>query len=408
MAQIQSLLCNPFCCQTWNLPGFDIEFMILLMQDSERIIVGTRSAIQEQIRSPYTFVDNHGVLRKHTGEKTTENSNLEKEAAKAVHELVTPGRFARKKIRDAALVSEMMMTQIIHNRVYPLGEFLMTAEYDPTLWPQAVELLLYAAGEKGSRKKKSEQDAISILMRKWETERPDCQYVALRLWQEYLQNGATAKRSMEQLIKPFTVEHRGNPEEPGLTYEEYFLRMPHSLKYEEELAEIWVPAERSVRGICTGQSLFAIKRLYVDVLNSRGRLYKKCSRCGKIFLASSGKQQLCSPKCIELSNKKTKKASNERRSKDPLLVESKNRSMFWTNRINKLKKIPDVPMELREEIEKAFEGYKIERKRQVEIARASDDPVATFRMWAFEQEKLLVEMMGEYEAHLNKKRKTSK
>lgn len=411
---MESALNAPFENYSWG--SHNIEFVLLLSKKKERILVGTRYGILSRLRtSTYSSVDTELLL---PSNQLAENSseNWESIADKIhsafdiiIESFISDPISALKKHRVIQENTAIDFIPIICDCSYEVGHFLKKFEYDPEEnWKQAILLLQSALQSKNPMKQhKLEKAAKQILKAKWQSNDPVCQYTSLRIWQEYLRKSNTFLPDMSMLTRVFSISP-GNPLASGKSISLYdpILRLPNRILPDEERIQIWTPAHIDKTCAVLGNSFVPLKLYYRDVLNKRGEKFHICSVCGDIFLTTTQKKKVCSHDCAKERTKKTKAKYDAKAREDDLEVFAKQEYQFWYSRTNKARDIPGFPPDHLAKIELAFETYKTESRVQKKLAKKSGTPLKTFQDWAFAQEHIIVELMGEYEGRPRSRKNT--
>ena len=411
---MESTLNAPFENYSWGT--HHIEFILLLSKKKERILVGTRYGILSRLRtSTYSAADAELSLQPNQlAENSSENWESIADKIHSTFDIIIESFIsnpisALKKHRAIQENNAIDFIPIICDCSYEVGRFLKKFEYDPEEnWKQAILLLQSALQSKNPMKQhKLEKAAKQILNAKWQSNDPVCQYASLRIWQEYLRKSNTFLPDMTMLTRVFSIPP-GNPLDSGKSISLYdpILRLPNKILPDEERIQIWTPAHIDKTCAVLGNSFVPMKLYYRDVLNERGEKFHICSVCGDIFLTTTQKKKVCSDDCAKERTKKAKAKYDAKVREDDLETFVKQEYQFWYGRANKAREIPGFPPDHLAKIELAFETYKKESRIQKGLAKKSGNPLKTFQDWAFAQEHIIVELMGEYEGRPRSRKNT--
>ena len=399
----QSLLDNPFDNIAWGHPSTGkIECVLILSKKKERILVGTAAAIKGHLRTP----EASDFLPVPIPARTT--VDVVQNALHATQSVFESGLTETlKKVNTNHDLEEITYgPELFCDCTYDLGHLLQSFEYDSeNRWTHAIDLLSSVLYETHHKKLNTfVEEAKNILLEKWNTNDPICRYVSLRIWQEYLTGAGDFKKAMPNLIKAFSIPPQPlEPTRKAISRHAPFLRLPYRLSIEEEQIKLWIPSDLDFEGIVVENSLFPLKLYYQRFLNENHLKYSLCIVCGKVFLTNTNKQKLCSSTCETARKKLIKARYDDKARANSLEVECKRHYQFWYNRIKKAQGIPGFPQDRLEEMERAFAVYRKQSLEQKHLSMHTSKPIVTFRDWAYQQEHIILALMGEYEARIQQK-----
>ena len=143
-------------------------------------------------------------------------------------------------------------------------------------------------------------------------------------------------------------------------------------------------------------SFYPLITYYLNRLNDWGLCFRRCKVCGRVFLASSQRYELCGDKCRKAQALQNKRDFDERARENNYDLLYKNECQNWRNKINKAAKLDGFPPEQLAVMRAAFEAFKKEalmRKRAVKQKAASPKE---FSDWLYRQSNVIVGMLGDY------------
>ena len=290
-------------------------------------------------------------------------------------------------------------TELICDVTRPLGTLLMEFEHDPDgAWNQhGLSPLRDALHTNRWKQPALEQTSANFLKEKFDTLDPLRQYVAFRIWNDYLlaRKPTNREEACERFIRKmsrFTDAFIGNP---PLKYDNegrplalnlsgrFFRNVP----IEDTRLELWYPdTKRTIECVAISRSLYPLVIYYLNRLRDWGLSFRKCKVCGRLFLANSLRYELCSEKCKKKQALQNKREFDERARENNYDLYYKNACQGWRNKINKVKKMDGFPPERLAEILSAFETFKkdaLQRKNAVKKGTAS---INDFRSWLLQQD----------------------
>lgn len=290
-------------------------------------------------------------------------------------------------------------TDLICDVTRPLGTLLTEFEHDPDgVWNQhGLSPLRDALHTNRWKQPALEQASANFLKEKFNTLDPIRQYVSFRIWNDYLLAREPAKReeACERFIHKmsrFTLAFIGNPplkyDSEGnpftLSLSELFLG---SAPVEDTRLELWYPdRRRSIECVAISQSLYPLLIYYLNRLHDWGLCFRKCKVCGKLFLASSLRYELCSEKCKKKQALQNKREFDERARENNYDLYYKNACQGWRNKINKVKKMDGFPPDRLTEIQSAFESFKKEALQRKNAVKKGTASINEFRSWLLQQD----------------------
>lgn len=121
---------------------------------------------------------------------------------------------------------------------------------------------------------------------------------------------------------------------------------------------------------------------------------------GRYFLAPSKRYQLCGEKCKKIQAAQNKRKFDEQAREDDIETLYKNEYQFWYNRLAKAKKTAFFPQDRLAEMKAAFKAFRIEAVKRKKAVKAGKADEQEFKNWMWQQEKVIVGLMGEYETAL--------
>ncbi len=149
-------------------------------------------------------------------------------------------------------------------------------------------------------------------------------------------------------------------------------------------------AEANTSGLCSRNalslSLYPLLIYYLNRLHDWGLCFRKCKICGKLFLASSLRYELCSEKCKKKQALQNKREFDERARENNYDLYYKNACQGWRNKINKVKKMDGFPPDRLTEIQSAFESFKKEALQRKNAVKKGTASINEFRSWLLQQD----------------------
>lgn len=397
------VLDNPFENIAW--PFCKIDLALVVTKKQERILVGTRHSILAQLKSKNS--SSNSVRNPSSANDFPADSRLESIAEKLnnIYDLVTKSLITNPfdAVKQNHLIQDLnaiTTIPIIIDRSFEVGHFLTMFEYDPEgQWDQAIFLLKEALRPKSRHKAQWEQAAKSLLLLKWQSEDPICQYASLRIWQEYLRQSEAFLGDMKKLTRVFSIPPSPQPLSTGakISSRDPILRLPSQIDSDEDIIHIWAPNSLRIQFAVMEDSFVPLKLYYKNQLNAFGQKFRVCSVCGKIFLTDTLKKKVCSDSCARKRTQVTKARYDEKYRNDNLETFAKAEYQYWYRRVNLARTTEGFPPDRLVQIEAAFSDYRKESLEQKNRARKSATPLKTFKAWAFAQEHIIVDLMGDYE-----------
>ena len=211
---------------------------------------------------------------------------------------------------------------------------------------------------------KLEENIKRVLSRKIETGDPICQYVAMKLWNEYwMVRGKKGEaydmfsQLARNMIRPFSSGIETQPECNQKLYREnsLFRWITPQLDYDSMYPQYTTNNEKKIK---IEWSLLPLKRLYADHCEDTGKALVACKECGAIFVADSLKYRYCSDHC---KNKAIDKNKRNRLS-DPKLARQntlcRDAYQYWFRTIEKVKNSGEYSEEQITELEEAMVRFR--------------------------------------------------
>lgn len=150
---------------------------------------------------------------------------------------------------------------------------------------------------------KLEENIKSVLSSKIKTGDPLCQYVAMKLWNEYwMVRGKKGEaydafsQLARNLIRPFSSGTETLPECNRKLYRDnpVFRWSVPQIDCDSLYPQY---AANNEKNITIEWSLLPLKRLYADHCEDTGKVIVECKECGAVFVADSLKHKYCSVQC---------------------------------------------------------------------------------------------------------------
>ena len=410
---IRTLLENPFENTAW--PCVNLELVLILTQNKERILVGTRTAILSQLKKYATPPEDYSSDEIAADSSSSDSfyevicDKIHDISSAIIESTVSNPSTARQKQKLKKDMPDLLNAPIlICDRSYKPGHFLLDFQYDADKWQEIITLLDGLIAKKTfTPRNKVLNTAKTLLLEKWNTHDPVCQYVSLRIWQSYLKKSSTFVSDAKMLISAFcqapptqALQTMGDE----IPLHDPILRLPRKLDHTEEQIKIWYPSDVPVECAVMENSVIPLKLYYRRKLNEWGIKFCVCLVCGEVFLAKTRKQITCSPQCADIRVKKNKANYDSWARQNDFELLYKRSYQRWYNRIKKARELPDFPPDRLEKLEAAFDQFKQESHHQKILARATEDPIKSFKTWSNEQERTLREIMGEYEDRICRKK----
>ena len=289
--------------------------------------------------------------------------------------------------------------ELICDIARPLGTLLTEFEHDPDgAWNQhGLSPLRDALHTNRWKQPALEQSSTNFLQEKFDTLDPLRQYVAFRIWNDYLLAREPAKReeACERFIRkmsrftdafignpPLKYDNEGKPLALNLS-SRFFGNVP----IEDTRLELWYPDQkRTVECVAISSSLYPLIIYYLNRLRDWELSFRKCKVCGRLFLANSLRYELCSEKCKKKQALQNKREFDERARENNYDLYYKNACQGWRNKINKVKKMDGFPPERLSEILSAFEAFKKEALQRKKMVKKGTASISDFRSWLLQQD----------------------
>lgn len=291
----------------------------------------------------------------------------------------------------------------------PLGTFLIGFENDPdNNWNLHGLMPLYNALHTNRWKQTDlEKSAGGFLQEKYQSLDPVRQYAAFRIWNGYLitrqyRDRAAASDQFLSRMDSLTAAFRG---ESPLSFDketrkpkryDISSRIFGHIPAEDTRLDLWYPDNRSLTAECVAAyaSFYPLLIYYTTRLADWGLHFCKCKVCGKIFLASSLRYELCSEKCRKAQALQNKRDFDTRARENNFDLLYKNECQNWRNKINRAKRTANFPADRLEKVQAAFSAFKeeaLQRKKQIKEQKTSPQE---FTDWLYQQSGIIINLLG--------------
>lgn len=244
----------------------------------------------------------------------------------------------------------------------PFGSYLVTFNFDKESWNNAIDYLkkaqdcLHTFNIKKGKKvfvdgtkwaPDYEKEAWNILITKYNSGDPICQYVSKRIWYGYWlfrekkdpELCANYLKIMANMVRPFGWRrwalHTGLPID---TSDPIFLRIQETETCDSEQLIFSVSVPNYQEYIVISDSMLPLEKYYMTKCVARKNYVIECKVCKKAFIAKTLRYELCSGECREqarLKNLATRKETGNTAEVDRICI---NASAYWNNRLTKMRK----------------------------------------------------------------------
>lgn len=283
---------------------------------------------------------------------------------------------------------------VLFDEERPLGTFLFQHEaQSEDTWNEKV-MDLDDSLKFRIRRKKYEDTAWEFLEPELHSGDPVRIFTAYQCWylyQEYRhrQGGDVYRDDMQTLTRSFKqsllrTEKACSPEQ---AWKDIQKSLGRSGSFWDSRIEIWYPGRyRDKEWLIISCSFYPALQYYLKRIQEWNLCFRRCSNCGKMFVAPNRHHTLCSTACHQERNRQNKREFDERAKINRYDIDYKNTSQRMRNRLNKLRKQEGIPEEQRKNAEMNFEEFREEAKRRKKRIKNAEDRRA-FRDWLFDQER---------------------
>ncbi|MCI9076632.1 MAG: hypothetical protein HFH10_12735 [Dorea sp.] len=328
----------------------------------------------------------------------------------------------RKKMKERIMVgkadqifrgiSENMDAELLCDMTRPLGTFLTDFENDMQGdWNRSGIMPLYDALHVNRWKQPPlEQQAGDFLRGKYAAPDPVRQYVAVRIWNEYLKTREYRERDaaserfvgrMRRLTAAFQSpvfqgrdqalfdEDTGKARHLELSAD-FFTQV----LMEDSRIELWYPCGENPQTECAAvyDSFYPMIIYYANRLADWKLKFCKCKVCGKIFLAESLRYELCSGKCRKAQALQNKREFDARARENNYDLLYKNECQSWRNKIRRAERTEGFPADRRLKMQEAFDVFKKAALQKKKLVKEHKMLPQEFMDWLYQQSNVIVEL----------------
>lgn len=281
------------------------------------------------------------------------------------------------------------ITYVIYDKTSPIGNIFMDFKQDiDNEWYQKGFMPLWKALHTNRWKQPDlEKAAATYLQEQYSTGNPLYMFAAIRVWNGYLRARLPRDRNtaaelyrvdMDRLLRFFSETKK----------ERLFSRdLPTNIKQSdrEMKLEIWYPKGLEQECVVAYAGFEPILMYYNTRLNDLKLVFRQCKMCGRIFLAKSLKNELCSDKCRRKQGTQNKRSFDERARDNGYDHFYKNETQHWRNLLSKAKRNPDISEKKLQKIKSLISNSREEalmRKNSVKDGSLSE---ADFETWMWKK-----------------------
>lgn len=317
-----------------------------------------------------------------------------------------------KKRLDGYLDAEVM-----YDETRPFGSLLLTMDTDPEGEWGTVIFHLKQAQESihSSRHQKAQKlllaslpgqpklehapthegRAQNILMKKYSSGDPICQFVAARIWYGYWVYREDKLpdycdlflNSMHYLIRPFSYYRGPADERITVNADNRIFRHTQEMKSYDKEHIIYTPSDSSIQDcIIVDKSLIPLEKYYLSKFDKWKKYIIRCKVCDHLFMADSLRYELCSDECrnqARLSNLALRKQDEDTSAVDQICI---NASAHWYNRLDKIRKSNEWSEEDIQKYIIAKEHFLQEKRKKRRAYKTGKLSFAELRDWLLHQE----------------------
>ena len=297
-------------------------------------------------------------------------------------------------------------TDIMYDETRPFGTYLLKSDPNPEAnWKTAVSCLfeaqriLHSMNPKDHFAKENvltyEQQAQDILMQKFDSEDPICQFVALRIWYGYwlyrekrqADYCETYLESMQNLIRPFFYTSHFIEDRSRVTASNAIFRHPKEQASCDREQNIYhLTGAVDLEYIVVDRSLIPLEKYYISQFSKWSKYLISCRVCGRHFFADTLKYELCSQECREQARKNVlarRKDDEETASIDRICL---NAAAHWYNRLKKMRESNEYGEVDVQKYEAAKNQFLKDRRTKRKAYKSGKISFAELRDWLLYQE----------------------
>ncbi len=297
-------------------------------------------------------------------------------------------------------------TKLIYDETRPFGTLILSMDTDSAgAWRTALSKLMEAQEiihasmfSKTRYEKRApipEREAQELLMEKFDSGDPVCQFVATRIWYGYWAfrearspvNCDLYLKAMQNLIRPFSHHRDYAEEQVRVTSDNSIFRHTQALHPNDREQHIYhFGNEAEDTCILVGNSLIPLERFYISKLEKWKKYIIRCKMCDRLFMADSLRYTLCSDECrnlARLDNLDLRKQEKGTAEVDKICI---NASAHWYNRLCKMKCSAEYSEEDIRKYTIAKDYFLEEKCKKRKAHKKGEISYAALRDWLIHQE----------------------
>lgn len=306
---------------------------------------------------------------------------------------------------------------VMYDETKPFGSLLLTMDTDPEGEWGTVIFHLKQAQESihSSRHQKTqkllfaslpgqpklefapthEARAQEILIKKYNSADPICQFVATRIWYGYWvyregkspDNCELFLNSMHNLIRPFSCYRGSADERIAVNADNRIFRHTQEMRSYDKEHIIYTPSDSSMQDcIIVDKSLIPLEKYYLSKFDKWKKYIIRCKVCGRLFMADTLKFKLCSDECkkqARLNNLVLRKQDKDTSNVDSICI---NASAHWYNRLDKIRKSSEWTEEDVQKYVIAKDQFLKEKRKKRRAHKMGKLSFVELRDWLLHQE----------------------
>lgn len=338
------------------------KLALVVTKDYERILIGTEENIKKRLDGECSVEIAFDETRPFGSLLLTMDTDPEKEWPTAIHHL--------KQAQESLHASRLQKAQKLIRDQLP-GQ--PKSEYVPTY----------------------ESRAQDILIRKYNSGDPICQFVAARMWYGYWvyreekspDNCELFLNSMHNLIRPFSY-YRGSADEQVLVQADnpIFRHTKEAKSYDREQIIYTASGSPQQECIIVDRSLIPLEKYYLSKFDKWKKYIIRCKVCNRLFMADSLRYKLCSAECKEqarLDNLAERKKDETTSAVDCIC---KAASAHWYNRLYRIRESNEWSATAIQEFENHKNYFLKEKTKMRKAHKNGEITFSELRDWLLHQE----------------------
>ncbi|MDL2273257.1 hypothetical protein LJC34_01710 [Oscillospiraceae bacterium OttesenSCG-928-G22] len=286
-------------------------------------------------------------------------------------------------------------TTLIADDTRPFGTLIQ--ECSPPIVREMAEIQVALCTSTGRRKSMLFEPAKAYLQGMLDSDNLAKQFIALRLWQEFIRTDKRNEHDLIDRVETLTLPLRFNILQDALQWQEYLSVYNHSRldsEYFRHSASVLFKIDTHLTEYhATEWSLLPLIPYYLKhVYNERNYIHA-CKVCGRLFQTTTPKHNIfCSTECKKEQVRLNKQEHDERVKELSYEQAYEAGYTYWYNRLAKLRRT-GADAEKVAQVEQAFKAFRAEAKRRKKSVAEGILPATDFEGWLLEQRNVVDSLM---------------